>query len=397
MLNESCLSGQFWAEAVNTACYTQNRSSYVKRHKKTAYEVLKKRKPNIGYFHVFGCPCFVLIDSEHVGKFDAKADDGIFIGYASQRKAFRIFNLRKQIVVESPHVTFNEGTFALNPSTSLTGDDIFSELELHIIDTGAQQASTHLRVEPDLNSEEDLCNSSLYYPSCVFRPASETRIGSSVFTQSPPVPTEHTSSEEFYDASELIPSEELITSETQQQTHTSEVVQQPILTGDTTSNQFSKWGIDINTKLIIGDPMACVQTRSKSRDMCLVGSNSSAQGLFSNLLNSETGNDSSNDHSYFNLLSVVEPKKIETALEDPFWCSAMKDELSQFEHNQVWTLVPKPDNKTIIGLKWIFRNKMDEEGNVIRNKARLVAQGYRQEEGIDYDETFAPVARLEAI
>lgn len=74
-----------------------------------------------------------------------------------------------------------------------------------------------------------------------------------------------------------------------------------------------------------------------------------------------------------------------------------EDELSQFEHNHVWTLVPMPENKTIIGLKWIFRNKMDEEGKVIRNKARLVAQGYRQEEGIDYDETFDPVARIEVI
>ncbi|KAI3696584.1 hypothetical protein L6452_28974 [Arctium lappa] len=75
----------------------------------------------------------------------------------------------------------------------------------------------------------------------------------------------------------------------------------------------------------------------------------------------------------------------------------MQEELSQFERNKVWSLVPRPFDKTIIGTKWVFRNKMDEVGTVIRNKARLVAQGYRQEEGIDYDETFAYVARLEAI
>ncbi|KAG0448351.1 hypothetical protein HPP92_027876 [Vanilla planifolia] len=75
----------------------------------------------------------------------------------------------------------------------------------------------------------------------------------------------------------------------------------------------------------------------------------------------------------------------------------MNDELVQFERNQVWDLVPRPNDKTIIGTKWVFKNKVDENGEVIRNKARLVAKGYCQIEGVDVDETFAPVARLEAI
>ena len=75
----------------------------------------------------------------------------------------------------------------------------------------------------------------------------------------------------------------------------------------------------------------------------------------------------------------------------------MQEELNQFVRNDVWKLVPKPKDQTIIGTKWVFRNKMDENGVVSRNKARLVAQGYNQQEGIDYDETYAPVARLESI
>ena len=75
----------------------------------------------------------------------------------------------------------------------------------------------------------------------------------------------------------------------------------------------------------------------------------------------------------------------------------MQEELHQFERNKVWHLVPQPENRTIIGTKWVFRNKLDEFGTVTRNKARLVVQGYNQEEGIDYEETFAPVARIEAI
>ena len=75
----------------------------------------------------------------------------------------------------------------------------------------------------------------------------------------------------------------------------------------------------------------------------------------------------------------------------------MHDELLQFQRNDVWTLVPRPEGEHIIGIKWIFRNKTYEEGNVIRNKAWLVAQEYSQMEGVDYDETFAPVARMESI
>ena len=75
----------------------------------------------------------------------------------------------------------------------------------------------------------------------------------------------------------------------------------------------------------------------------------------------------------------------------------MQDELLQFQRNDVWTLVPRMEGEHIIGTKWIFYNKIDEEGNVIRNKARLVAQGYSQVEWVDYDETFALVARMESI
>ena len=75
----------------------------------------------------------------------------------------------------------------------------------------------------------------------------------------------------------------------------------------------------------------------------------------------------------------------------------MQEELHQFERNRVWHPVPKPAERTIIGTKWVFRNKLDESGTVTRNKTRLIVQGYNQEEGIDYEETFAPVARIEAM
>ncbi|KAI3704816.1 hypothetical protein L1987_75045 [Smallanthus sonchifolius] len=96
-------------------------------------------------------------------------------------------------------------------------------------------------------------------------------------------------------------------------------------------------------------------------------------------------------------LSQVEPKKIDEALKHNSWIEAMQEELLQFKRQDVWKLVDLPPGQTAIGTRWVFRNKQDERGIVIKNKARQVAQGYTQEEGIDYDEVFAPVARLEAI
>ncbi|GJY16986.1 putative ribonuclease H-like domain-containing protein [Tanacetum coccineum] len=101
--------------------------------------------------------------------------------------------------------------------------------------------------------------------------------------------------------------------------------------------------------------------------------------------------------STLNKLLVEEPKKVIQALKDSSWIEAMLDKLLQFKLQKVWTLVDLPNGKRAIGTKWVYKNKKDERGIVIKNKARLVAQGYTQEEGIDYDEVFAPVARIEAI
>ncbi|KAH9658404.1 hypothetical protein KPL70_023484 [Citrus sinensis] len=121
--------------------------------------------------------------------------------------------------------------------------------------------------------------------------------------------------------------------------------------------------------VILGDPSRGVTTRSSLRNTC--------------------------EHAAF--ISQIEPKSFADAENDESWIMAMQEELNQFERNNVWELVPNPEHQSIIGTKWVFRNKMDESGVVVRNKARLVAQGYNQEERIDFDETFAPVARLESI
>ncbi|GJU95915.1 putative ribonuclease H-like domain-containing protein [Tanacetum coccineum] len=144
--------------------------------------------------------------------------------------------------------------------------------------------------------------------------------------------------------------------------------------------------------LILGDPKSAVQTRSK------VTKSSGAHAFVSYIQKQRRNNHKDFQHCLFAcFLSQNEPKKISEALEDKSWVDAMQEELLQFKIQKVWILVDLPYGKKAIGTKWVYRNKKDERGVVVRNKARLVAQGHRQEEGIDYDEVFAPVARIEAI
>nr|GEY88212.1 retrovirus-related Pol polyprotein from transposon TNT 1-94 [Tanacetum cinerariifolium] len=130
-----------------------------------------------------------------------------------------------------------------------------------------------------------------------------------------------------------------------------------------------KWTKDHPLHKIFGDPKSSVLKRGQLANSCLFSC----------------------------LLSSIEPANVAEALRDADWVSTMQEELDQFARLKVWRIVPRPEGKTIIKTKWIFKNKKDERSLVIRNKARLVAVGYTQQEGIDYDETFAPVAQIEAI
>ncbi|GJX92490.1 putative ribonuclease H-like domain-containing protein [Tanacetum coccineum] len=140
---------------------------------------------------------------------------------------------------------------------------------------------------------------------------------------------------------------------------------------------------------VIGDVKSSILTRRMTKPI-------SEQGFLSAVYEQKT-HDTLNTCLYASFLSQIEPTSIAKALFDSSWVEAMQEELLQFKLQQVWILVDLPTGKRAIGTKWVFRNKKDKRGIVIRNKARLVAQGHKQEEGIDYKEVFALVARIEAI
>ena len=108
ILDVAKLSTYFLAEAVQTTCFTQN-ATLINKHGKTPYEMVKNKKPNLKYFHIFGCKCFVLkAHPEQLTKFDLKADEGTFVGYPLSTKAFRVYNLRTKVIMESIHVSFDD-------------------------------------------------------------------------------------------------------------------------------------------------------------------------------------------------------------------------------------------------------------------------------------------------
>ncbi|GKA65979.1 putative ribonuclease H-like domain-containing protein [Tanacetum coccineum] len=110
MLADFKLPTTFWAEAVNTACYVQNRVLVVKPHNKTPYELFHGRTPTLSFMRPFGCPVTILNTIDHLGKFDGKANEGFFVGYSLNSKAFRVFNSRTRIVEENLHIRFSKST-----------------------------------------------------------------------------------------------------------------------------------------------------------------------------------------------------------------------------------------------------------------------------------------------
>ena len=135
MLNENNLPKYFWAEVVNTSCYVLNRILLRPILKKTPYELWKNKKPYISYFKVFGCKCFILNAKDNFGKFDAKLDVGIFLGYSTSSKAFRVFNKRTMVVEESIHVIFYES------------NNFFQEKESFDDDLGLETSMEKLQIE----------------------------------------------------------------------------------------------------------------------------------------------------------------------------------------------------------------------------------------------------------
>ena len=146
MLCENGLLKYFWAEAVNTSCYVLKQILFWIFLNKTPYELWKDKKPNVLYFRTFGYKCFVLNNNkDNLGKFDTKANEGIFFGYSIHSKAYRVYNKRTLVVEESVHITFDEHN---SPSKNIISDDV-EEVEKSLKKLDIQPGSNEISQKDD--------------------------------------------------------------------------------------------------------------------------------------------------------------------------------------------------------------------------------------------------------
>ncbi|GJW27951.1 putative ribonuclease H-like domain-containing protein [Tanacetum coccineum] len=346
-------------EAVNTACYVQNRVLVTKPHNKTPYELFLGRKPTLGFMRPFECPVIILNTIDHLGKFDGKVDEGFFVGYSINSKAFRVFYNRTRIVEENQHVQFSENT-------------------PNIVGTKACDDAGKDRMEavPD----KDYIMLPLWTSDPPFSQRKEGGNPSQEGESNDQEKEDNVNSTNTVNAAStnevnVVDDDEDVGVEADMNNLDAFMPVSPIPT--------TRVHKDHPVEQIIRDLNSAPQTRRMTKNL-------EEHGLFSSVQQRTNHKDFQNC-LFACFLSQVEPKKVIQALQDPSWIEAIQDELLQFKLQKVWTLVDLPNGKRPIGTKWVFRNKKDERGIVIKNKARLVAQGYTQEEGIDYDEIFAPI------
>ncbi|GJR84248.1 putative ribonuclease H-like domain-containing protein [Tanacetum coccineum] len=502
MLADSKLPTMFWTEAVSTACYVLNRVLVTRPHNKTPYELLSGKVPNISHLKPFGCHVTILNTSDHLGKFEGKADEGFIVGYAAHSKAYRVYNLSSKKIEETLNLRYLED----KPNVQGLGQEWYFDLD-YLTDSlgytrfksnqpaGTQDPHIHAGTQDDSDSECDeqvivvpsfpsnrfsgpkvheaseMVESNSDYaeelarlqrqeheakdtaekygfgfskdteehlrqadmvPAGSIDPAASISAGSidpaasiSAGSAEPfptviePVHADETSLPPGHslgssEHSTRFPSPSDLANSISSSSEMEDIYHHPSTGifssssydadfGGTVTNLAPIVAVDpvptkrVNTihpqSQILGDLTSPVQTRGT-----LKKSKFGESTFVSYVHDQQRNNHTDYLHCLFAcFLSQLEPSSVAQALNDPDWVEAMQEEMQQFINQKVWKLVPLPDGKIAIGTKWILKNKRDARGIVVRNKARLVAQGHRQEEGIDYDEVFAPVARIEAI
>ncbi|GKA04047.1 putative ribonuclease H-like domain-containing protein [Tanacetum coccineum] len=402
MLADSKLPTTFWAEAINTACYVQNRVFIVKPHNKTPYELFHGRTSTLSFIRPFGCPVTILNTIDHLGKFDGKGDEGSRPDWLFDIDALKRTMNYERIVAGTQSNGF-AGTKASDNAGQARKDTEpvkdYILLPLWTVDPPYSQdpKSSHddrskpssddgkkvdedPRKESECNDQEkeDNVNSTNTVNAASTNEVNVVGVKTSI--ELPFDPNMYALEDvSIFDFSR--DNDDDVGAEADMNNLDTIIQVSPILT--------TRIHKDHPLDQVIGDLQSATQTRKMSKNLEEHG--------FVSTIQQRTNHKDLQNCLFACFLSQEEPKKVIHALKDPSWIEAMQEELLQFKLQEVWTLVDLPNRKRAIGTKWVFRNKKDERRILIRNKARLVAQGYTQEEGIDYDEVFTPVARIEAI
>nr|GEV50071.1 integrase, catalytic region, zinc finger, CCHC-type, peptidase aspartic, catalytic [Tanacetum cinerariifolium] len=330
----------FWAEGIATACFTQNRSLVIPRYGKTPYHIINDRKPSIKFFHIFGSLYYIIRDGENLDKMKEKGDACIFVGYSTQSRAYRVFNKRTRVIVETIHVNFDELPQMASdhissdpvpecPTTALEHDSLSLGLQCQEIVTQADRTVT-------TSNELDLLFSPMF---------NELLNGSSkVVSKSSIVSTTDAPNQQMVEEYAQVENDEFINIlytlvQGRGETSSRHVDSSNMHTFYQHHLYEHRWTKDHPLEQVIGNPSQSVRTRhhlESDSEMCM----------------------------FALTVCQTEPKNIKESMADSVWIESMQEELYQFDRLDVWELVDRP----------LCKN-----------------------EGVDFEESFALVARLEAV
>ncbi|GJU94347.1 putative ribonuclease H-like domain-containing protein [Tanacetum coccineum] len=306
----------------------------------------------------FGCHVTILNTLDYLGKFDGKSDEGFFVGYSLNSKAFRVYNIRTRKVEENLHIRFLEDKpiIAGDGPKWLFDIDVLTKSMNYVPVVAGTNSNDFVGTEESIgagHSSKETGSSQDYILMPLWKDGSLFDSSSKNASNDEPQPSSDVGKKEDEGVSKESGNDD------------QERPKNNNATLEATHADFFGDETEVNM------------------------SNITTTYLVPSTPNTRIHKDHSLDHVIGDVHSGEEPKRIAKALSDSAWVEAMQEELLQFKLQKVWVLVDFPNGKRAIGTKWVFRNKKDERGIVILYKARLVAQGHTQEEGIDYDDVFA--------
>nr|GEW81651.1 hypothetical protein [Tanacetum cinerariifolium] len=382
---------RFCEMKVSTTCYVQNRVLVVKPHNKTPHELFHGTTPTLSFMRPFGCPVTILNTIDHLEKFDGKADEGFFVGYSLNSKAFRAFNSKTRIVEENLHIRFSESTpnvVGSGPDWLFDIDALTNTMNYEQIVAGTQsndfadpKSSHNDGSKPSSDDGNKVDEDSSRKSECNDQEKEDnvnstnnvnnvSSIVNAAGTNEVNVVERKVSIELPFDPN--MPALEDVSIFNFLNDDEDDGAMADMNNLDTTI-QVSPI---LNTRIHKGHPLdqviedlhSATQTRKMSKNL-------EEQGFVSSIQQRTNHKDLQNC-LFACLFSQEEPKKVIHALKDPSWIEAMQEELLQFKLQEVWTLVDLPNEKRAIGSKWVFENKKDERVIMIRNKARLLLKDF---------------------